>query len=183
MKSITQILAVALLLTATLTTQTNAQNYTSSIRMVETSAFSKLNLDVDAEVILIKSSRNMVTLNGEESYISAIPVESTDSVLSLNYEKEADKKLTRVVIEFTDLEDVYAGGNGLYYFHKIESEGLEIQNPEATVIVSGWVGNIEIVSQNGTNDITKLSADKMYVKLGDQAILKEKRNTVFSALK
>ena len=144
---------------------------TTHLRTVETSAFNKVQLSIDTEVILIKSTRNHVTLVGDSAYIVAIPVIAEDGTLSINYQTEPDFKLKRVAIEYTELNHATTGGTGTYYFHKTNEDNLVVFNPYARVIMSGNTEYIRVVSQEGVTDLTALNTQISVLHIGDDAKL------------
>ncbi len=144
---------------------------TTHLRTVETNAFNNVQLSIDTEVILIKSTRNHVTLVGDSVYIAAIPVIVENGTLSINYQTEPDFKLKRVTIEYTELNHAITGGIGTYYFHDFNEENLVVFNPYARVIMSGNTENIRVVSQKGITDLTALNTQKSVLHIGEDAKL------------
>ncbi len=162
-------MVVAIAIAFAATVQTSAQ--TTHLRNVELTAYNKIQVSIDTEVILIKSKRNHVTLVGDSAYIATIPVISEDGMLSMNYQIEPDAMLKKVVIEYTNLSHATTGGNGTYYFHNLEEENLVVFNPYANVVLSGNTDNIRIVSQEGVTDLTALNTQKRVLHLGESAML------------
>lgn len=162
-------MAVAIAIAFAATVQTFAQ--TTHIRNVELSAYNKIQVSIDTEVILLKSKRNHVTLVGDSAYIAAIPVISEESILSMNYQFEPDAKLKKVVIEYTALDHATTGGNGTYYFHNLQEDDLVVFNPYANVVMTGKTDNIRIVSQEGVTDLTALNTQKRVLHIGESAML------------
>ena len=148
-----------------------AQDYTTYIRNIDVDSFTNVEVELDTEVILIKSDSNRVTLAGDSTFIYNTPVSSVDGTLSFKYEKEPEGKLYRIIIEYTDLNRMVAGGEGAYYFHKVDLDNLVVFNPEAQVFVSGAVDKIRLVSNEGFNDISELKASNKFLHIGELATL------------
>ena len=157
--------------------------YTTYLRLVELDPYTQINMNVDSEVILLKSTRDHITFAGDSTFIASINVSQDESVLSFNYEKEPESKLIRVVIEYKNINTVTTGGNGTYYFHKLNEDNLSIRNPHARIHLNGDADNLTLVSVDGINDVTALNADKMFVQIGEKATLINREDrTVLSAL-
>ena len=169
MKRIFTHLALAMFTIFALNSQAFSQ--TTHLRGVELEAFNKVQLSIDTEVILLKSTRNHVTLVGDSAYIAAIPVISENGILSINYQTEPDFKLKKVAIEYTDLDHATTGGTGTYFFHDLNEDNMVVFNPYARVIMSGNTENIRVVSQQGVTDLTALNSQKSVLHIGDAAKL------------
>ena len=156
---------------AVLSVSANAQDYTSYIRTLNVDNFSNVSVDLDTEVILIKSDSNRVTLAGDSSLIFSKEITVEDGTLTFGYEKEPENKLFRVVIEYTDLDRLVAGGEGIYYLYKMDLDNLVVFNPEAQLFASGAVNKIRLISNEGFNDISKLQASNKFLHIGETATL------------
>ena len=127
MKTSIQKITFAVLFALVTIIPTNAQQFTH-IRTMELNPFNEIKLSVDAEVILLKSERNHLTLVGDSAYIADLQVTNDNNDLSFTYQEDGDQQVHRVVIEYTSLEKAITGGNGAYFFHKLDVENLEVYN-------------------------------------------------------
>lgn len=171
MKTSISQLVLSLVVFAAASMTTAAQEYTTYIRTLDVDTFDKVAVELDTEVILIKSDSNRVTLAGDSAFIFNQEVNVKDGTLSLSYNNEPENKLYRVIIQYTDLDRMVAGGEGIYYLHKTNLDNLVLFNPEAQVFVSGAIGKLRLVSDQGFNDISKLQATNKYLHIGDTATL------------
>jgi|GEM_PF-1416849 len=144
---------------------------TTYLREVALTDFNKIQVSLDADVIVLKSQRNHVTLVGDSSYIASVPVLVEGGILEFSYNAEPNNLLQKVVIEYKDLDHATTGGIGTYYFHNIKQEKLVVFNPYANVVLSGNTDLIRVVSQEGTTDITALTSQKEAMFIGDSALL------------
>jgi len=158
-----------LLLTA-ISTVADAQNITH-LREITLQDFDKIQVSLDTEVIVLKSKRNHVTLVGDSSYIASLPVLVEDGTLEFTYAYESQNKLSKVLIEYTDLEHATTGGTGTYYFHNIKEDRLVVFNPYASVKLTGNTNHIRVVSQQGKTDVTALTTLEEAMYIGEAAEL------------
>lgn len=165
LKKLTFTLAIALATTFSTVAQT------THLRQVQLEPYNKLQVSLDAQVILLKSGRNHVTLVGDSSYIAGMPVMVEDGTLVFNYKAEPETKLAKVVIEYKNLDHATTGGVGTYYFHNLKEEKLVVFNPYANVILTGNTDKIRLISQEGVTDVTKLTANQEIMHIGDAALL------------
>lgn len=156
-----------------------AQEYTSHIRVLDSLDFNKVDLAMDTEVILIQKPSTRVTLAGDSSFINTVPVSIENGTLSINYTAEPGKKLYRVIIEFNDIEQVKTGGFGEYYLHQFDLDQLVVNNPAATLSISGNAQQVILLSPAGYNDISSLEAPNKYLKIGEEATLVNTKETQF----
>ncbi len=148
----------------------NAQGITH-LRAVELTNFDKIQVSLDTEVIIMKSGRNHVTLVGDSSYIASLPVLVEDGILEFNYADEPNKKLSKVLIEYMEIDHATTGGAGTYYFHNIKEDRLVVFNPYANVKLTGNTNHIRVVSQQGVTDVTALISVEEAMYIGDDALL------------
>lgn len=139
------------------------------IKTQELEPYNQIQLSMDTEVILLKSSRNHLTLIGELDYINNMPISYKGDTLSLHHNEETAPKLRRVVIEYKDISKLETSGNGNYYLHKVDEDKLNIFNDNAKLTLSGRIGNVRIFSENGEIDATKLKSDQMIAQMGTKA--------------
>ncbi len=170
MKNVIKNIALAVALFISATTTVNSQDLTH-IREVALTDFSKIQVSLDTEVLVVKSKRNHVTLVGDSSFIASVPVIVKDEILGFNYETEPDYLLEKVVIEYTDIDHATTGGIGTYFFHNIEEDRLVVFNPYARVILSGNTNHIRVVSQEGITDVTALTSNNEALYIGEEALL------------
>lgn len=171
MKTSISQLVLSLVVFAAASMSAVAQEYTTYIRTVEVDNFDKIAVELDTEVILVKSDSNRVTLAGDSTFIFNQNVTVEDGTLSLNYDNEPEGKLYRVIIQYTDLDRMVAGGEGTYYLYKANLDNLVVFNPSAQLFVSGAIDKLRLVSDQGFNDISKLQATNKYLHIGDTATL------------
>ena len=162
---------VSLVVFSAVTLSLTAQEYTTYIRNVDVTPFTKVEVSLDTEVILLQSTRNTITLAGDSTFIYKTPVSVENGTLVLNYQQEPENKLYRIIIEYTDLDRLVAGGNGSYFLHKLDTDNLVVFNPAAQVYVSGEIEKLRLVSNEGFNDISKLRAANKFLHIGEYATL------------
>ena len=141
------------------------------LRNVEVGNFKEIRVSLDTEVIILKSKRNNVTLVGDSSFVNNMPVQQKGDVLTFTYNAEPEGKLKQVVIAYKDIERVVTGGTGNYYFHKVDTEKLDIFNPTANVYLNGKSDKIRVISQEGLTDLTALTSKKGIMSIGESAQL------------
>ncbi|MCG8372501.1 MAG: DUF2807 domain-containing protein [Balneolales bacterium] len=169
MKTSMQKMALAIAMALVLTTTSFAQ--TTHLRDVELASFKQIEVSLDTEVILLKSTRNHLTLVGDSSFISAIPIIAEDETLSFHYQAEPENKLKRVVIEYKEIDRITTGGVGTYYFHKMNQDDLFVLNPYANVVLNGNAEKIRVISQEGSTDVTSLTSGEKIMRIGESAQL------------
>ena len=76
-----------------------------------------------------------------------------------------------VVIEYKELESLTASGHGKFYLHNLKEDRLNLFNPEAEVIATGYVKNIRVISQEGKTDLRKLDYVEGITHVGTTAQL------------
>lgn len=134
-------------------------------------SFNQISLNMDTEVILLKSSRNHLTLVGELDYINNLPVTYNGDTLSLEHHAENAPKLRRVVIEYKDISQIETKGSGFFYFHKVDEDKLKIINNSAKLTLNGRIDNVRIISDEGEVDASKLESNQMIAQMGKSAKL------------
>lgn len=174
MKRLAKTLTIIALVISTGSITAFAQKGSTHIRFLEIEPFNQVKLQTDAEIIFLKSNRNYMYLTGDSSYINSFSITNEDSTLSFIHEEAGNEELlTTIVIEYTDLNNVEARGNGHFYFHSLDEDKLEITNTNAKLTLRGKTNNIEIYSSNGNNDISELTANKMFAYMGEEATLQK----------
>ena len=141
------------------------------LRNIEVDNFNEIRVSLDTEVILLKSKRNHVTLVGDSAYVFSMPIEQNNDVLSFTYNSEPENKLSRVLIEYKDIDRLVTGGTGSYYLHNVEATKLDIFNPAAKLYISGKLHKMRLISENGTTDISDFQSREGILKIGETAQL------------
>jgi hypothetical protein len=147
-----------------------AQEFTH-LQTHELNSFNQLRLDIDANVFLIKSTRNQVTLVGDSSYVADPNIRQQNGVLALGYMESDNYNLDRVVIEYKEVNRVIINGTGEYYFYRMDADDVQIFNNSAKLTLNGKVNRIGIYSQIGNVDVTGLKAKKLRSEMGETATL------------
>ena len=174
MKRLAKTLTIIVLAISTGSIAAFAQSGSTHIRFIEIEPFNHAKLQTDAQVIFLKSNRNYMYITGDSSYINSFSVNTEDSTLTFKHEENGNEDLLNiVVIEYTDLNNVEARGNGHFYFHSLDEDKLEITNTNAKLTLRGKTNNIEIYSSKGNNDISELTANKMFAYMGEEATLQK----------
>lgn len=178
MKTITKttMLFIALFFTSTMT---SFAQYTNYLRTAELAPYTQIQLNSDVDVILKKSSRNHLSVSGDSLSVFSLEITEKDGILSFDYKRDSEDTLALVVIEYQNLESIVTGGSGVYHFHQLELDKLDIINPKASIVLTGTAGLLRIISKEGNNDITGITADKMMLQVGDNAKLIDKKDEVF----
>lgn len=160
----------AIVLAFVLTATSFAQD-ADYIKTQELESFNQISLDMDTDVILLKSSRNHLTLVGELDYINNLPVTYNGDTLSLAHNAANAPELRRVVIEYKDIDQIETKGKGFYYFHKVDEDQLKIINNNAKLTLNGRIDNVRIISDEGEVDASKLESNQMIAHMGKTAKL------------
>lgn len=150
-------------------TSLNAQS-ANHIRSVELKPFNHVQLQNNSEIILIKSTRNYMFIQGDSAEINDIAFVEEDGILGIDILDSAFNS-NRIVIEFTELNYATTGGNGEYYILNIDEDFLSILNPQATLTISGSANNFRLTSDNGYNDLSSLETKKDIIFVEDVANL------------
>ncbi|SMO81076.1 GIN domain-containing protein [Gracilimonas mengyeensis] len=165
---LTTVFALIFGLTTTINAQEGPQTHLQSHDLT---TFDQVRLDVNAPVILLKSSRNRITLSGDSAYVFNPNVRLKSGVLVFDHLESDKYNLNQVVIEYTDVNRVITNGTGEYYFHKMDADKIEIFNNSAKLTLNGKANEISIYSQKGNVDVTELKAKKLRSKMGESATL------------
>jgi hypothetical protein len=161
----------AIVLAFVLTASSFAQD-ADYIKTQDLNSFNQISLNMDTDVILLKSSRNHLTLVGELDYINNLPITYNGDTLSIQHNAENAPKLRRVVIEYKDISQIETSGNGFYYFHKVDEDKLNIINNSAKLTLNGSINNVRIISEDGEIDASKLKSNQMVAQVGTTATFK-----------
>ncbi len=149
-----------------LTVSVFAQNYTH-LNSYELSSFEQLRMDVDTEVILVKSDKNQLTLVGDSVYVFNAPINQENGVLTFNYFETGGEELKRITVEYQDISRVSTSGTGEYYFYNMDAKDLKIFNNSAKVKLRGKAEKISIFSEKGDIDVTEFQTKHMITHLGE----------------
>ena len=167
MNSLKKTLGVVLLsLMALLPTQAQDTNH---LRWIELEPFTQVQVQLDAYVILVKSSRNHITLQGDSATIADFEYVVEDGILSLDHLDAYPGDVDRVLIEYTDLDIITTGGTGDYFFTNVDQKKLYILNPSANIYLEGNARDLNLISFDGTTDLSKLSSRKEVLFVGESA--------------
>ncbi len=159
-----------LLLIVLLSSASKAQS-NDRIRRVELKDFDQIQLQVNAEVFLVKGSRNQVILQGDSAAIEAILIAEEEGILALDYLEDVAGTLKRVIIEYQHIEQLTTGGNGTYFIPNLDQRNLFVLNPQATLSIQGKADNLSLISFDGKNDIRGLSTGKKQLQTGELALV------------
>jgi hypothetical protein len=180
-KHITLVLAAVIGLFSSVQSQDLNNNEESThLRHVELDDFKTVQIHHDNEVIFLKSDRNRVTLAGDSSYIFNFDVVQDNQTLGLYNYNDIEGKLNIIVVEYKEMNALTASGDGTFYIHNLKEDRLNVFNPNAEVIATGYVKNIRVISQKGVTDLSKLEYKEGITHTGETAKLK--KNTSISAV-
>jgi|AntRauTorcE11898_2_1112593.scaffolds.fasta_scaffold69214_1 uncharacterized protein YxeA len=170
MKKATNILT-ALLLTTIFATNAVAQ--ATHLRTFELNTFNEVVFNSEAEVILIKSTRNQISISGDSTFISDFEVENSDNKLAFDLDKDQSEKVVRIVVEYKTLNRAVTSGSGQYYFIRLDEDNLKIYNQDGKITLRGRTDNIKVYSEKGENDFSNLTVKNMLAYLGETATILE----------
>jgi hypothetical protein len=170
MKNIIKNITLAFALSIAIISTSNAQDITH-LKEVALTEFNKIQVSLDTEVIIMKSERNHVTLVGDSTYLATLPVLVENGILEFNYAAEPKNRLSKVLIEYTNIDHATTGGTGTYYFHNIKEDRLVVFNPYANVKLTGNTNYIRVASQQGVTDVTALTTVEETMYIGVDALL------------
>ncbi|HBX65233.1 MAG: hypothetical protein CL670_13455 [Balneola sp.] len=173
MKKATYILS-ALLLTTIFATNAVAQ--VTHLRTFELKPFNEIVFDSETEIIIIKSTRNQLSISGDSTFIAEFEVENSENKLSFELDKDQSEKVVRVIVEYTTLDRAVTSGSGQYYFVKLDEENLKIYNEDGKISLRGRTDSIKIYSEKGENDFSNLTVKNMLAYLGEAATILEPKN-------
>ncbi len=130
------------------------------------SGFTELQSSLNTEVIIIKSSRNNVLIQGSKKAQNEIIILEEEGRLAI-FSKEEEP--TRVVIETTGIGSLISGGTGNYFVIGLDQERFVLFNPSAKVTVSGNLDNLYLTSEDGQTDLSNVYSIKEWITISDQA--------------
>lgn len=134
------------------------------------SEFTELQSQVNTEVIIIKSTRNNILIQGSAEAQNNLLIQEEEGRLAITFQSETiEDQLTRIVIETTGFNSLISGGTGNYFVLGLDQKNLVLMNPAAKVFVSGTLDDIYLTSVNGHTDLSKLSSENEWVELSETA--------------
>ncbi|MFV1884534.1 MAG: hypothetical protein ACMZ7B_08605 [Balneola sp.] len=166
MKNLIKITTVFALI---ISVNTNAQE-TDVLNNREVSEFTELQSQVNTEVIIIKSTRNNILIQGSEEAQKDLLIQEQEGRLAISFQSETiENQLTRIVIETTGFNSLISGGIGNYFVIGLDQKNFVLMNPAAKVSLSGTLDNIYLTSLSGHTDLSKLSTENEWVELSETA--------------
>ncbi len=128
--------------------------------------FTELQSQLNTEVIIIKSIRNNILIQGSEKAHDEITILEEEGRLAI-FSK--DYNPIRVVIETTGFYSLISGGKGKYFIIGLDQERFALFNPSATVTVSGTLDNVYLTSEDGHTDLSNVNSIKEWITISGQA--------------
>lgn len=143
----------------------NAQE-TDILKNYSISEFIELQSQFNTEVIIIKSTRNNILIQGGEQAQSEFVIVEEEGHLAI-FSDEMEP--TRIVIETTGFNSLISGGRGNYYVIGLNQESFVLFNPSAKVAVSGNLDNLILTSDDGHTDLSSVYSKNELVSISEQA--------------
>ena len=159
------VLALVLLLS----TASKAQADDERIRRIELKTFDQIQLQVNAEVFLVKGPRSQIILQGDSAAIERIEIAEEEGILAVDYLENVAGNLKRIIIEYQNIQQLTTGGNGIYFIPNLDQQSIYVLNPQATLYIQGKADNLNLISFDGRNDIRGLSTGSRKVQAGELA--------------
>ncbi|MEQ9308730.1 MAG: DUF2807 domain-containing protein [Balneolaceae bacterium] len=170
---------IYLIILLTSVSQQGISQNTDHLFTYEVSAFKELQFQVNTEVIIIKSSRNRVLIQGDTFTQSSIVILEQEGRLAIYSKVEPlFKNPTRIVIETSSINSLVSGGTGRYFVLGLDQKQFTLHNPLATVYISGSIDDIVVYSDAGHTDLSDLNTKNERTKISENAgFVKSKHTT------
>ncbi len=170
------IITTIAVLTFSITTSIAAQE-TDVLRNYPISVFTELQSQLNSEVIIIKSSRNNILVQGSNKSQEGIRIIEEEGRLAIFTDDNSIAQPSRIVIETTGFNSLVSGGTGTYYVFGLEQDNFRLFNPSANVTLSGSLKEVYLTSENGYSDLSRIYAEKEWVAVSEKASYVESKST------
>lgn len=105
------------------------------LKTYELPQFTELNVQMNTEVIILKSNRNMMVIQGDSLTQKSINFDSLDGKLTIIAEKGMEAfQPTRVLIETISLSSITTSGTGKYFLIGHQDNKIGIYNSPITAL-------------------------------------------------
>lgn len=138
----------------------------SHIMERELPEFKEIQMETSGEVILKRSHRNFMTLQGDSASLEQIEILEDEGRLALVVDEQ---RIPRIVIEYKSLQSLSAGGAGYYIIQNANEKVLNIFNPLSTVSIHGYAKELRLTSYEGLVDLSNASIKEEQLILGQLA--------------
>ncbi|MBO6524812.1 MAG: hypothetical protein JJ971_13355 [Balneolaceae bacterium] len=162
------IITTITVLALTLTTSIQAQE-TDVLMNYQISPFTELQSELNTEIIIIKSTRNNILVQGSEESQREIEIIEEDGRLAVFLKDGSNEQPKRIVIETTGFNSLVSGGTGNYFVLGLEQESFNLLNPSANVLLSGTLESIYLSSENGHSDLSSIYTEKEWISISESA--------------